>query len=84
MAKMVGVPFLLCPKLFPSPSLQLDGVDVLVRNWHKCLGVIFDKELMFVPHLNILKQECLKSADISTVLSHIYWGASIMHLLGQG
>ena len=38
--------------LHNDPVLKLDGVDIPVVDQYKFCGVIFDKKLSFIPHIN--------------------------------
>lgn len=68
--KTVCFPILLHRVLFPSLSLDLNELDVLVRDEHNFVGVIFDNNLTFAPHFNKLKHMCLRTADILQILSY--------------
>ena len=41
----------------------------------KCLGVIFDRKLSFVPHLKYVKKKGLKVLNILKVIGNTEWGA---------
>ena len=43
-----------------NPILKLDGTEILVINQYNFLGYIFDKKLIFIPHLLYLKEKCNK------------------------
>ena len=47
----------------------------------KCLGLLFDKKLRFIPHIKALKAKCLKALDILKVLSNTNWGGDRSVLL---
>ena len=38
-----------------DPVLKLDGVEIPVVDQYKFVGVIFDRKLSFIPHINYLK-----------------------------
>ena len=44
--------------LHNDPVLKLDGVEIPVIDQYKFLGVIFDRKLSFIPHINYLKSKC--------------------------
>ena len=49
----------------------------------KCLGVIFDRKLSFIPHIRCIKAKCLKALNLLRVLSSTSWGAdrtTLLHL----
>ena len=58
-----------------DPELTLDGTALPVTNQAKFLGVIFDKKLSFKPHIQYLKEKCLKSINLMKVIAHTDWGA---------
>ena len=41
----------------------------------KLLGVIFDRELSFIPHLKYVKKKALKALNILKVIGNTEWGA---------
>ena len=58
-----------------DPELTLDGTALPVTNQAKFLGVIFDKKLSFKPHIQYLKEKCLKSINLMKVIAHTDWSA---------
>ena len=38
-------------KIHNNPNLKLDGSEIPVVNQYKFLGIIFDKKLSFIPHI---------------------------------
>ena len=62
-------------KLHQYPSLFLDGEQLPVVDKHKLLGLIFDRKLSFIPHINYLKAKCKKALNILKVVSHCDGGA---------
>ena len=40
-----------------SPTLNLHGSEIPVVDQYKFLGVIFDKKLSLIPHIQYLKKE---------------------------
>lgn len=79
--KTVCVLFSRIRGMFPEPSLQLDGHDLVVQSNHKFLGLTFDKKLSFQTHIQCLKVKCLKSLNLLKILSHRSWGADKETLL---
>ena len=67
--------------LHNDPVLKLDGVEIPVVDQYKFLGVIFDKKLSFIPHINHLKAKCHKALQLLRVVSHTDWGADKSTLL---
>ena len=61
--------------LHNDPVLKLDGVEIPVVDQYKFLGVIFDRKLSFIPHINYLKAKCHKALQLLRVVAHTDWGA---------
>jgi len=67
----------------PDPVLLLNGTPIAVVEQVKFLGLIFDKQLSFIPHLHYLKQKCLKAPNFLRVVSSTEWGTdekTLLHL----
>lgn len=66
-----------CPirKLHNDPVLKLEGDIIPVVNQYKFLGVIFDKKLNFIPHINYLRRKCNNTLQLLRVVAHTKWGA---------
>ncbi len=54
-------------KMHPDPELKLDGVPIEVVNDFKFLGLLFDSKLTFIPHIDNLKNKCLKALNLLRV-----------------
>ena len=67
--------------LHNDPVLKLDGVEIPVVEQYKFLGVIFDRKLSFIPHINYLKAKCHKALQLLCVVAHTDWGADKSTLL---
>ena len=67
--------------LHNDPVLKLDGVEIPVAEQYKFLGIIFDKKLSFIPHINYLKAKCHKALQLLRVVAHTLWGADKSTLL---
>ena len=67
--------------LHNDPVLKLDGVDIPVVDQYKFLGIIFDRKLSFIPHINYLKAKCQKALQLLRVVAHTDWGADKLTLL---
>ena len=63
------------PFLRPCPGLKIDGVEIPVVDQYKFSGVIFDKKLIFIPHINHLKAKCQKALQLMRVVAQTDWGA---------
>lgn len=61
--------------LHPDPNLTIYGSQIPVVEEVKFLGLIFDKKLTFIPHINYLRTKCLKALNILKVLSNTNWGS---------
>ena len=68
-------------KVFPEPDIKLNGNSLKVVQEAKFLGLIFDRRLNFLAHIQNLKQSCLKALDILRVVGHTDWGADPKVLL---
>ena len=73
--KTVCMHFCQLRKLHQDPSLFLDGEQLPVVEKHKFLGLIFDRKLSFIPHINYLKAKCKKKHLICSRSFHIMTGA---------
>ena len=58
-----------------DPHLTLDGSVLPVVEETKFLGLIFDRKLTFLPHINYLKAKCLKALNLLKVVGNTNWGA---------
>ena len=67
--------------LHNDPVLKLDGVEIPVVDQYKFLGIIFDRKLSFIPHINHLKAKCQKALQLLRVVAHTDWGADKLTLL---
>ena len=67
--------------LHDDPVLKLDGVKIPVVDQYKFLGVIFDRKLSFIPHINYLNAKCHKALQLLHVVAHTDWGADKSTLL---
>ena len=67
--------------LHNDPVLKLDGVEIPVVDQYKFLGIIFDRKLSFIPHINKLKAKCQKALQLLRVVAHTDLGADKLALL---
>jgi hypothetical protein len=67
--------------LHQDPELNLDGVAIPMTNDVKFLGLTFDRNVTFIPHIQNLKQRCLKALNRLRVVAHMSWGAESVTLL---
>src|SRR4030088_1204527 len=67
--------------LHPDPVLSLNGKTIPVVGHTKCLGVVFDNKLSFVPHMHNLRNKCNKSLNFLKVVAHNDWGGDSETLL---
>ena len=80
--KTVCVHFCRLRKAHPDPQLLLNGTPIPVVEQTKFLGLIFDKKLSFIPHLQYLKNNCLKALNLLRV-ANTKWGSdekTLLHL----
>ena len=68
-------------KIHDDPELYLYGSLIPVVDDFKFLGLIFDRKLSFISHIEYLKAKCLKALNLWKVLSHTNWGADRTVLL---
>ena len=68
-------------RLHLDPALKLYNNPIPVVDQAKFLGVIFDKKLSFIPHINTLKLKCQKALNVLKLLSHSDWGGDKKSLL---
>ena len=68
-------------KMHNNPTLNLDGSEIPGVDQYKFLGVIFDKKLTFIPHMQHLKKKCSKTLKLLCVIAHKDWGADQHTLL---
>ena len=62
-------------KIHPDPELKVAGSVIPVEKEAKCLGILFDENLSFIPHIKYVKTKCLKALDLIKVVAHSDWGA---------
>ena len=62
-------------KQHADPHLTLGGSVLPVVDETKFLGLLFDRKLTFIPHLNYLKAKCLKALNLLKVVGQTDWGA---------
>ena len=67
----------------PTFSLKINNITIELVKHHKFLGIIFDKNLTWRPHLEDLKIKCNSDLNLLKLLSNQSWGAdySVLHLL---
>ena len=68
-------------KIHDDPEPYLYGSLIPVVDDFKFLGLIFDRNLSFIPHIKYLKAKCLKALNLLKILSHTNWGADRTVLL---
>ena len=57
-----------------KPNLFLNGQKIPVVAESKCLGVIVDNKLSFIPHIEYLKAKCQKALNLLRVVANMEWG----------
>ena len=81
--KTVCVHFCRLRKAHPDPQLLLNGGPIPVVEQTKFLGLIFDNKLSFIPHLQYLKNKCLKTLNLLRVAANTKWASdekTLLHL----
>ena len=79
--KTVAVAFSHKRGLQPDPVLKLNETLLPVKQEQKFLGVVFDKKLNFLSHINNLKAKANKALNVLKVLSRKRWGSDRKCLL---
>ena len=79
--KTVCVHFCQRRGLHPDPELFIEEARIPVVGETKFLGLIFDRKLSFLPHINYVKKKCQKALDLLKVVAHNNWGADHQVLL---
>ena len=51
----------------PYQTLNLDGSEFPFVDQYKFFGIIFDKKLSFIPHIQYLKEKCSKTLKLLCV-----------------
>jgi hypothetical protein len=64
-----------------EPSLKLNGTQIPIVAEVKFLGIIFDNNLSFIPHIKQLKSRCIKTLNLLKVVSNYEWGGDPKTLL---
>ena len=62
-------------KLHNNPTLTIEKKNIPFVDQHKHLGLIFDKKLNFILHINYIKTKCNKALQLLHVIAHTNWGA---------
>jgi len=58
------------PPTFKSNKLTVSNKDSI-----KILGITFDKKLLWIPHLKLIKKETSQRTNIIKILAHTTWGS---------
>ena len=64
-----------------DPHIKLQHTDIPVVDEYKFLGIIFDRKLSCIPHLNYLKTKITRTQQLLRVVAHTKWGADCQTLL---
>ena len=80
-AKTVCMHFCQQRRIHPDPELYLGQSQIPVLAETKFLGLIFDKKLTFIPHINNLKKRCTTALNLIRVVAHTDWGGERKVLL---
>ena len=74
-------PFCQLRKQHLDPELFVNGTQIPIIAEAKFLGLLFDSQLSFIPHITSLKSRCTMSLGLIKVLSNTTWGADSKVLL---
>ena len=58
-----------------KPEFKIGPNTIKCKQEAKFLGLIFDRNLSFVPHILYLKKKCQKARNLLKVVAHQHWGA---------
>ena len=64
-----------------TADLSLNNQPIDIKTHHKLLGLVIDNSLTWTPHVEQLKNSCLRKLDILKYLSHRTWGSDMTLLL---
>ena len=73
--------FCLLRGLHNDPVLKLDCVEIPVVEQYSFLGIIFDRKLSFISHINYFEAKSHKPLQLLRVVAHTDWGAHKSTLL---
>ena len=59
----------------PNLNLYMENCKLAIRCQVKILGITFDHNLSWIPHLKILKKECVNRMNILKIMASKNWGA---------
>ena len=82
-SKTKAVHFTKMRGFFLEPELSLGNTRIQFTEQYKFLGLIMDRKLSWKPHIQAVRNQCLKSINVLKVLSSVSWGAdraSMMHI----
>ncbi|KAG1686575.1 putative RNA-directed DNA polymerase from transposon BS [Nymphon striatum] len=74
-SKTVSMHFCLLTRLHHDPQLRLGSSPIPLVNSTRFLGLVFDKKLNFLKHMQVLKLKCFKALNLLRILSNTNWGA---------
>ncbi|KAG1655164.1 RNA-directed DNA polymerase from mobile element jockey [Nymphon striatum] len=74
-SKTVSMHFCLLTRPHHDPQLRLGSSPIPLVNSTRFLGLIFDKKLNFLKHMQVLKSKCLRALNLLRILSNTNWGA---------
>ncbi|KAG1713961.1 RNA-directed DNA polymerase from mobile element jockey [Nymphon striatum] len=74
-SKTVSMHYCLLTRPHHDPQLRLGSSPIPLVNSTRFLGLIFDKKLNFLKHMQVLKSKCLRALNLLRILSNTNWGA---------
>ena len=57
-------------KMHNDPTLKLDDSEIPVVSQYKFLGIIFDRKLSFIPHIQYIKDKCNKTLKLLWIIAY--------------
>ena len=59
---------------YVSPTLKLYGEELSYEDNFKSLGMVWDRRLTWIPHINKLKTDCIKRLKVLRAVASHEWG----------
>ncbi len=53
-----------------DPTLKLDDSEIPVVSQYKFLGIIFERKLSFIPHIQYIKDKCNQTLELLRIIVH--------------
>ena len=59
-----------------DPLIKFEYNEIPVVDEYKFVGIIFDKKLSFIPHIEYLKTKSTRTQQLFRVFAHTEWRAN--------